>query len=33
MAKRKPFSSKLVKKDNEDLLTRDFNDFIRSALL
>ena len=33
MARRKPFSSKLVKKDNEDLLTRDFNDFIRSALL
>ena len=33
MARRKPFSSKLVKKDNEDLLTRDFNNFIRSALL
>lgn len=33
MARRKPFSSKLVKKDNEDLLTRDLNDFVRSALL
>ena len=33
MAKRKPFNSKLVKKDNEDLLTRDLNDFIRSVLL
>ena len=33
MAKRKPFNSKLVKKDNEDLLTRDLNDFVRAVLL
>ena len=33
MAKRRPFSSKLVKKDNENLLERDLNDFVRSVLL
>ena len=33
MAKRKPFNSKLVKKDNEDLLTRDLNDFVEQYYL
>ena len=32
MARRKSFSSKLVKKDNEDLLSRDLNNFIREVL-